>query len=146
MNRAHKYAFQSLLAGQIKEFLAAKRALGKRFLCEEKVLRLLDHYLIEQQVEALEQITPELVESFVEELQPPAQHCSPVFRLAGTAQADQRLAHSCSSKARDVAPGPIHFQCRPSPFVAGCRRATAQPINRAEPWCNSPCCMCSVCG
>jgi site-specific recombinase XerD len=65
MNTAHNHAFQSLLAGQIKEFLAAKRALGKRFLCEEKVLRLLDHYLIEQQVEALEHITPELVESFL---------------------------------------------------------------------------------
>lgn len=65
MNRVHKHVLQSVLAGQINEFLAAKRALGKRFICEEKVLRLLDRYLTEQQVEALEQITAELVESFL---------------------------------------------------------------------------------
>ncbi|MEX0583361.1 MAG: tyrosine-type recombinase/integrase [Sneathiella sp.] len=65
MNSGHNHAFQSVLAGHINEFLTAKRALGKHFVCEEKVLRLLDHYLIEQQVEALEHITPELVESFL---------------------------------------------------------------------------------
>tara|TARA_R110002094_G_scaffold192808_1_gene166751 strand:+ start:1426 stop:2424 length:999 start_codon:yes stop_codon:yes gene_type:complete len=65
MNMGHNHAFQSVLAEQIKGFLTAKRALGKRFVCEEKVLRLLDQYLIEQQVEALEHITPELVESFL---------------------------------------------------------------------------------
>lgn len=65
MNRARDHTFQSVLAGSIKAFLADKRALGKRFICEEKGLRLLDRYLHEQQVESLEHITPELVESFL---------------------------------------------------------------------------------
>ncbi|GAB3306680.1 site-specific integrase [Haliea atlantica] len=65
MNTGHNHEFQSVLAGQIIEFLTAKRALGKRFICEEKVLRLLDRYLIEQKVEALGLITPALIESFL---------------------------------------------------------------------------------
>lgn len=63
--RQQEQRFQSILAEAINEFLTAKRALGKRFVCEEKALRLLDRYLIEQSIETLQDTTPELIESFL---------------------------------------------------------------------------------
>lgn len=60
-----KRPFKSILANPMNEFLRAKRALGKRFENEEKVLRLLDCYLIEQLIETIQDITPELIDSFL---------------------------------------------------------------------------------
>jgi site-specific recombinase XerD len=57
--------FQSPLATAIRQFLAHKRALARRFAAEEKTLRLLDRYLMEQKVQALDQITPELLDAFL---------------------------------------------------------------------------------
>lgn len=58
-------SFRSVLAGSIHDFLTAKRALGKRYVGEEKVLRLLDRYLVERHINALQAINPELIESFL---------------------------------------------------------------------------------
>ena len=57
--------FQSPLAMAIREFLDHKRALARKFVVEEKALRLLDRYLIEQNVHSPEQITPELLDAFL---------------------------------------------------------------------------------
>jgi len=55
----------SVLAEPITAFLAHKRALGRCFLTEEKALRLLDHYLLDQQIGSIEAIAPAVLESFL---------------------------------------------------------------------------------
>lgn len=55
----------SLLAEPIAQFLAHHRALGKRFDTEAATLQLLERYLLEQQITALEAITAALLEAFL---------------------------------------------------------------------------------
>ena len=50
--------FRSPLAVGIEMFLAHKQALGYHLRTTESVLRLLDRFLVEQQVETNEAITP----------------------------------------------------------------------------------------
>lgn len=57
--------FQSPLAGSIKSFLAYKRALQRHYDNEEKALRMLDRYLVERQITLISDVTPELLESFL---------------------------------------------------------------------------------
>ncbi len=57
--------FQSPLARFIEAFLAHKRALGRCFHQEEKELRLLDRFLVDQGVETLEAVTAERLEEFL---------------------------------------------------------------------------------
>jgi integrase len=57
--------FRSPLAQGIQHFLAYKRALGQSFLTEEKALRLLDTFLVQQKVQSMEDITPEVIEAFL---------------------------------------------------------------------------------
>src|SRR4051794_10453543 len=57
--------FQSPLAAAIRQFLDHKRALARKFVVEEKALQLLDRYLVEQDVRAPEQITPDLLDAFL---------------------------------------------------------------------------------
>jgi site-specific recombinase XerD len=59
------YHFQSPLAAAIQQFLAHKRALARRFDVEEKALRLLDRYLVEQNVRTVDQITSDLLDAFL---------------------------------------------------------------------------------
>ena len=42
--------FHSPLAGQIEQYLATKRALGCKFASEDRMLRLLDRFLVEQHI------------------------------------------------------------------------------------------------
>lgn len=66
MNTARSpLGFASVLAEPIAAFLAHKRALGMRFSTEEKVLRLLDHYLLNQQIRSVEAITPAVLDAFL---------------------------------------------------------------------------------
>jgi len=65
MNKIQQRPFQSILATPINDFLIAKRALGKHFVSEEKMLRLLDKYLVERLIRNLQSITPDLIESFL---------------------------------------------------------------------------------
>jgi len=58
-------SFQSFLGESIERFLAHKRALGCRFAVEENALRLLDRYLVQQHVGALEEITSTLLNAFL---------------------------------------------------------------------------------
>jgi site-specific recombinase XerD len=55
----------SFLGPDIARFIAHKRALGRRYDVEEKTLRLLDHFLLERQVLALEEVTPALIDEFL---------------------------------------------------------------------------------
>lgn len=57
--------FQSPLADPITRFLAAKRALGCRFDNEDRMLRLLDRYLVEQAVPSIADITADCLEQFL---------------------------------------------------------------------------------
>lgn len=57
--------YRSFLAQDIQRFLAHKRSLGRRFEVEEKTLRLLDRYLVEQKIEHPGRLTADLIEAFL---------------------------------------------------------------------------------
>ena len=57
--------FRSPIAAAIERYLAHKRALGCRFRTEEKALCLLDRFLVERGVKAIDEIDPELIEAFL---------------------------------------------------------------------------------
>jgi len=57
--------FKSFLARDMEQFVAHKRALGRRYDIEEKTLRLLDRYLKDQRIRTLRAITPRLVDDFL---------------------------------------------------------------------------------
>jgi len=58
-------SFNGILAGAMTDFLRHQRALGKRFVNEERGLRLFDQYLVEQKIGAVEKVTPEVIEAFL---------------------------------------------------------------------------------
>ena len=57
--------FESVVASDIEQFLAHKRALGMRFDTEEKALRILDRYLAEHGVLSLAAVTASLLDTFL---------------------------------------------------------------------------------
>jgi hypothetical protein len=57
--------FRSPLAAGIEIFLAHKQALGFHLRTTESVLRLLDQFLVEQHLETIEAITPDVIEAFL---------------------------------------------------------------------------------
>lgn len=57
--------YRSVLAEAMEQFLAYKRALGRRFDTEERHLLLLDRFLIAQEIRSLEALSPELLEAFL---------------------------------------------------------------------------------
>lgn len=57
--------YKSLLSTWIRGYLSHKRALGRRFDNEEKTLRLLDRYLIEENIGHVLDITPRRIEVFL---------------------------------------------------------------------------------
>ncbi len=57
--------FRSPLAAGIQQYVAFKRALGRRFATEERALRLLDRFLVEHRVQSTEEISPEIVATFL---------------------------------------------------------------------------------
>jgi site-specific recombinase XerD len=57
--------FESPLANDIKAFMGYKRSLGKKFHTEEKNLRLLDRYLVEQKITHINNINPDIIDSFL---------------------------------------------------------------------------------
>ncbi len=91
--------FHSCIAAEITRFLEHHRALGKRFANEEHALRLLDRYLVEQEVLAIEQVTPAVLESFLTSrprntVRSYNHLVSVLGRLFRWLVAQQRLAHS----------------------------------------------------
>ena len=57
--------FQSSIAAPIERYLAQKRALGCRFRTEERALRLLDRFLVAQEIKTIKEIQPKLIETFL---------------------------------------------------------------------------------
>lgn len=57
--------FQSVLAAEMTDFLIHQRALGKKFINEERALHLFDGYLVEKQIKAAAEITPVLIDAFL---------------------------------------------------------------------------------
>jgi site-specific recombinase XerD len=57
--------FESVLADPITRYLALKRSLGCRFDTEERTLRLLDRYLVDQGIQGVPDITAECLEAFL---------------------------------------------------------------------------------
>lgn len=57
--------FESPLANGIRAFISYKRSLGRKYCTEEKNLRLLDRYLIEQKIIHTNNITPDILDSFL---------------------------------------------------------------------------------
>ncbi len=57
--------FTSVLAPGIVQFLAHKRALGRRYRVEEAALRLFDRFLGVEAVTTIDEITPALVDAFL---------------------------------------------------------------------------------
>lgn len=64
MKRRH-HGFRSILALDIEQFIAYKRALGRCYQVEEKTLALFDDYLIEQHISRLAGIRVDLVDAFL---------------------------------------------------------------------------------
>ena len=57
--------YQSPLAPAIESFLAYKRSLRCHYDTEEKALRLLDRYLVEQNITQISEVRPEVLDSFL---------------------------------------------------------------------------------
>jgi integrase len=60
-----RHGFASFLGPDIDQFIAHKRAAGRRFEVEEKTLRLLDDFLLERKVKTLDAVTPALIDNFL---------------------------------------------------------------------------------
>jgi site-specific recombinase XerD len=65
MSRPIWQQFESVLADPITRYLTAKRSMGCRFNTEDRALRLLDRYLIEQGVQHMADVTSECLEAFL---------------------------------------------------------------------------------
>ncbi len=62
--------FRSVFADGMRAFLAYKRALGRHYRAEESALRLLDRFLVEHRVSAVDDVTPSLIDDFVSRPRP----------------------------------------------------------------------------
>ncbi len=63
--RATWNGFRSPLASHIEQYLATKRALGCKFASEDRMLRLLDRFLVVQRIARMDDITGECLEQFL---------------------------------------------------------------------------------
>lgn len=63
--RSQWQAYQGPMAAEMRAFVDAKRALGRRYTTEEKQLRLFDAFLVQRRVGGVADVTPEVVDSFL---------------------------------------------------------------------------------
>ena len=63
--RATWNGYRSPLASHIEQYLATKRALGCKFASEDRMLRLLDRFLVEQRIVSFDAVTGECLEQFL---------------------------------------------------------------------------------
>ena len=57
--------FESVLADPITRYLAAKRSMGCRFNTEDRHLRLLDRYLVDQGIQRTDHVTSVCLDAFL---------------------------------------------------------------------------------
>src|SRR5580693_8122496 len=65
MSRPIWQRFESVLADPITRYLAAKRSMGCRFITEDRQLRLLDRYLVDQGVQRIDDVTSSCLDAFL---------------------------------------------------------------------------------
>lgn len=63
--RSRWAGFQGPLAVWMRQFIDYKRALARRYHVEERALRLLDQYLVGQNLSSVQAVTPEVLEAFL---------------------------------------------------------------------------------
>ncbi len=63
---AHWNGFHSVLAPHIEQYLQAKRAMGCKFACEDRQLRLLDRFLGDRGVDSIDVIDSECLQAFLD--------------------------------------------------------------------------------
>jgi len=63
--KPRRHGFRSVMGSDIEQFLAYKRALGRRFDVEEKTLALFDDYLVVNDVDDLAEVSVELIDRFL---------------------------------------------------------------------------------
>jgi site-specific recombinase XerD len=63
--RSNWQGFQGPMASEMRAFVDAKRALGRRYVTEEKALRLLDRFLKQSRVCSIVDVTPAVIDSFL---------------------------------------------------------------------------------
>lgn len=63
---AHWSGFHSALAPHIEQYLRAKRAMGCKFACEDRQLRLLDRFLEDRGVDSIDAIDGECLQAFLD--------------------------------------------------------------------------------
>lgn len=61
--------FHSVLAPQIEQYLRTKRAMGRKFACEDRQLRLLDRFLDNRGIDRIEAIDGECLQEFLDSRQ-----------------------------------------------------------------------------
>jgi integrase len=63
--KSQRVSFEGVLASEMREFIDAKRALGRRYETEEKQLRIFDAFLVQHHVASIGAATSALVEIFL---------------------------------------------------------------------------------
>jgi site-specific recombinase XerD len=80
--KPRRHGFRSVLGPDIEQFLAHKRALGRRYDVEEKTLALFDDYLLAHHIAGLSDVGVDLIEAFL--LSRPRPHPRSYNHLRGT--------------------------------------------------------------
>ena len=65
MNNALGLTFRSVLSEPITAYVAAKVAVGCRFACDTRTLRLFDRFLIAQHIVSVDAITSDIIDAFL---------------------------------------------------------------------------------
>lgn len=63
--KPRRHGLRSVMGSDIEQFIAYKRALGRRYDVEEKTLALFDDYLVAHQVAGLSEVSADLVDRFL---------------------------------------------------------------------------------
>ncbi len=65
MKRRKPLGLTSFLASNIRSFVAQKRTNGRRYLTEEITLRLFDRYLVERDIDTVDDVTSDVIDAFL---------------------------------------------------------------------------------
>jgi len=111
-----KQRYRSILARDIENYVASKRALGCRFDHEESGLQLLDRFLVQQRIRQLDQITRGLLERFLQSR--PRRRPQSYNQLLGTVRRlFKRLTAHERMPAMLALPGPRRSTGSRLPFI-----------------------------
>ena len=63
--KPRRLGFRSVMGSDIEQFLAHKRALGRRYDVEEKTLGIFDDYLVANHITGLSEVDVDLIDRFL---------------------------------------------------------------------------------